>query len=106
MVDKVDDKAADKVATRENPDKGKEKEIVILKAENGLWYAKFKNGGQVPEILRGVWTHYDELLGKINYYLQNREKLLRKAKTEQMRRARAAKRNKKKEEISNEDDSS
>lgn len=93
---------------KENPDKGKEKEVVILKADNGLWYCKFKNGGQVPQILGGVWTNYDELQGKINYYLNNRDKLLKEKNRQSALRSkqRRKQQTKKTEEAVNEDDSS
>lgn len=62
------------------------KEIIIEKAPNGFFFAKFVGGGQVPDELLGSWTRYKELERRINSYLSKR-----KANTPTQRKARATK---------------
>jgi hypothetical protein len=49
------------------------KDIKVIKDKNGMFYAKFANGGQLPAYLGGMWTHENELKAKIDYYLANRK---------------------------------
>ena len=50
------------------------KKINIIKDEkNGMFYAKFANGGQLPAVLSGMWTHEAELQARISHYLSSRK---------------------------------
>jgi hypothetical protein len=48
------------------------KEIKIIKDTNGMFYAKYKQGGQLPAVLGGMWTHEADLKSRINNYLRTR----------------------------------
>lgn len=48
------------------------KEIKIIQDKNGLFYAKFANGGQLPAVLGGMWTHESDLKARISHYLSIR----------------------------------
>jgi len=89
-----------------NKTEKKEKKLTIKKTETGLFYAAFEGGGEIPEFLRGVWTNYNELLGKINFYLSMRDTWDRERSREGMRRLRAKRKQEKEKEVaSNENDS-
>ena len=49
------------------------KEVKIIKDDNGLFYAKYAGGGQLPAYLGGMWTHENELQSRIDYYLATRK---------------------------------
>lgn len=49
------------------------KTIRIEKAPNGLFYAKYDGGGQLPAYLGGVWTHENELRSRVDSYLSTRK---------------------------------
>jgi len=49
------------------------KSIRIENAVNGMFYAKYDGGGQLPAYLQGMWTHYNELDSRIESYLASRK---------------------------------
>lgn len=49
------------------------KEVKIIQDRNGLFYAKFANGGQLPRVLSGMWTHKNDLQSRISHYLATRK---------------------------------
>lgn len=49
------------------------KTIRVEKANNGLFYAKYDGGGQLPSSLGGMWTHENDLNARITAYLDNRK---------------------------------
>lgn len=49
------------------------KQIRIEQTGNGLFFAKYNGGGQLPATLSGVWTREKELQGRINAYLSKRK---------------------------------
>jgi hypothetical protein len=48
------------------------KEVKIIRDKNGLFYAKYANGGQLPAYLGGMWTHENDLKARIDHYLATR----------------------------------
>ena len=49
------------------------KTIRIEQANNGMFYAKYNGGGQMPKGLTGLWTNYNDLQARINHYLKTRK---------------------------------
>lgn len=49
------------------------KEIKIIQDKNGMFYAKYAGGGQLPAYLGGMWTHENDLKARIQYHLANRK---------------------------------
>lgn len=52
--------------------KGIKKEIKIIRSPNGLFFAKFDGGGELPAALAGMWTNENELMGRIKRYKESR----------------------------------
>jgi len=62
----------DAVPKKASQYRGKEKKIIIKQTENGLYFAKYEGGGELPSVLGGVWTNANELQGRINRYKESR----------------------------------
>ena len=48
------------------------KNITIEQGDNGLYFAKYQGGGQLPAYLGGAWTKENDLKARIQLYLQTR----------------------------------
>lgn len=57
------------VATKVAGSTKKSKEIVIDQYDTGLWFIKFKTGGQLPPALEGKFTRYEWAQKAVNEYL-------------------------------------
>ena len=58
------------------------KEVKIIQDINGMFYAKFANGGQLPRVLSGMWTHETDLKARVNHYLSTRRAVTEAQKKE------------------------
>lgn len=52
--------------------KGTKKEIKVVRSPNGLFFAKFDGGGELPAVLAGMWTNENELMGRIQRYKESK----------------------------------
>jgi len=48
------------------------KEIRIVQAKNGMFFAKYNGGGQMPAELSGLWTGEKDLQKRVDKYLEKR----------------------------------
>ena len=48
------------------------KELKVVQAKNGMFFAKYEGGGQLPADLSGLWTNENDLKKRIEKYLATR----------------------------------
>lgn len=71
LAKKAERKQAAEERRKERSDKGEVNYLIIERSEHGLYSARYSAGGQVPEILRGYFTHKPKLLDAIAQYYGN-----------------------------------
>jgi hypothetical protein len=68
LAKKAERKVAAEERKKERADKGEVNKLVIERTEHGLYFARYSAGGQVPDSIKGLFTHKPKLLDAVQQH--------------------------------------